>query len=99
MKPVPQILATFSIVFSLLCFSCSAAEAQRLAPYLPIPACPIPLPTHYHIHYGEPLCLHDDYPDDAADDPDAVADPAARVRDALEGQVARGQASRKAVFL
>jgi arylsulfatase A-like enzyme len=31
-KPVPQILATITIVFSLLCFSRSAAEAQRRPP-------------------------------------------------------------------
>ncbi len=29
MKPVPQILATITIVLSLLCFGRSAAEAQR----------------------------------------------------------------------
>jgi len=69
------------------------------APYVPFPASPIPLPAHYHIHYGEPLRLHEDYPDDAADDPDAVADAAARVRDALEDLVERGLARRKAVFL
>ncbi len=32
MKPVPQILAPIIIVFSLLCFSGSAAEAQRRPP-------------------------------------------------------------------
>src|SRR5215203_2276166 len=32
MKPVPQILAPITIVFSLLCFSGSAAEAERRLP-------------------------------------------------------------------
>jgi len=69
------------------------------APYLPLPASPIPLPAHYHIHYGAPLYLHEDYPAGAADDPDAVADAAARVRDELENLVERGLTRRKAVFL
>src|SRR4029453_9499955 len=32
MKPVPRMLALTTIVFSLLCFSCSVAEAQRRPP-------------------------------------------------------------------
>ena len=32
MKPVSRILAVTTIVFSLLCFSCSVAEAQRRPP-------------------------------------------------------------------
>lgn len=72
--------------------------ARLGAPYVPFPATPIPLPTHYHIHYGGPLALHDDYPHGAADDPEAVGDAAARVRDALEDVLARGLARRKGVF-
>jgi 1-acyl-sn-glycerol-3-phosphate acyltransferase len=69
------------------------------APYLPLPASPLPLPARYHIHYGEPLHLHEDYPEGAADDPEAVADAAARVRDEVEMLLDRGLARRKAVFL
>ena len=32
MKPVPTMLAVTTVVFSLLCFSCSVAEAQRRPP-------------------------------------------------------------------
>ena len=60
------------------------------APYLPVPASPVPLPVRYHIHYGDPLALHDELPPGAADDPALVDEAAARVRRALEQLIARG---------
>jgi 1-acyl-sn-glycerol-3-phosphate acyltransferase len=54
-------------------------------PFLPVPATPLPLPLRHHIHYGQPIALHDGLPDGAADDPAVVARAAARVRLALAG--------------
>jgi 1-acyl-sn-glycerol-3-phosphate acyltransferase len=55
-------------------------------PYVPIPATPIPLPSHYHIRYGAPMELGQ-VPDDA-DDPDLVASAALDVRIAVEDLLA-----------
>jgi len=52
-------------------------------PFLPVPLTPLPLPLRHLIFYGAPIALHDGLPDDAADDPLAVAHAAARVRGAL----------------
>lgn len=60
------------------------------APYLPIPATPLPLPVRYHLHYGAPLDLHGDLPSEAADDPAVVAAAAERVRLALAALIAAG---------
>ena len=68
------------------------------APYLPIPAVPLPLPTHYRIHYGPPIFLHRDHPPDAADDPSVVAEAAARVRSAVQGLLRQALAERRGVF-
>ena len=65
------------------------------APFLPVPASPIPLPVAYRIHYGAPLDLHHGLSTDAADDPAIVADAAARVRAAVEALIAEGLAARK----
>lgn len=67
------------------------------APYLPVPASPLPLPVRYHIHYGEPIRF-DHVPVDQADDPDAVAECAARTRDELEELLARGLRARRGLF-
>jgi 1-acyl-sn-glycerol-3-phosphate acyltransferase len=66
------------------------------APYLPIPAWPIPLPTHYRIRYGEPLYLGD-APGDA-DDPAIVAAAAARVRVVLEREILDARMVRRGIF-
>jgi 1-acyl-sn-glycerol-3-phosphate acyltransferase len=63
------------------------------APYLPLPAVPLPLPVRYRLRYGAPLDLGG-----RADDPDAVADAAGRVRAALEGLISDGLRAREAVF-
>ena len=67
-------------------------------PAFPIPVVPFPLPTRYHIHYGEPLALHERYPPDAADDPRAIAEAAELVQAAVQGLVDRGLAMREGIF-
>jgi 1-acyl-sn-glycerol-3-phosphate acyltransferase len=66
------------------------------SPYLPIPASPIPLPTHYHLRYGMPHVLGRD-PDDASD-PDLVAAAALEVRRALERLIDDARRERRGVF-
>lgn len=68
------------------------------APYLPVTATLIPLPVHYHIHYGKPIPLQERYPPEAANDPRAVREAADLVRDAVQGLVDRGLAMRPGVF-
>jgi 1-acyl-sn-glycerol-3-phosphate acyltransferase len=63
------------------------------APYLPIPASPIPLPAHYHIRYGEPLVLAGD-----PDDPTDVAAAALHARRALEHLIGDALCARRGVF-
>jgi 1-acyl-sn-glycerol-3-phosphate acyltransferase len=65
------------------------------APYLPIPAWPIPLPVHYHLRYGAPICLD---PASDADDPTVVAEAATHVRGALERQIEDARRSRRGLF-
>ena len=67
-------------------------------PYIPIPASPIPLPVRYHIHYGEPIALHQDYRPEDADDPERVEEAANRVKKAVEKLIARGLEMREGVF-
>ena len=64
------------------------------APYLPIPASPLPLPVRYRFHYGPPLVAHLAHPPEAADDPEVVAAAAAQVRQALTALLAAGQRAR-----
>jgi 1-acyl-sn-glycerol-3-phosphate acyltransferase len=66
------------------------------APYLPIPAWPVPLPAHYHIQYGSPIEL--DPVADHADDPALVAAAAARVRTAVERQINDLRMARRGIF-
>ena len=66
------------------------------APYLPITAVPVPLPSHYHLHYGAPITL--DRCRAHAGDPAAVASASAVVRVALEGLLDETLRSRRGVF-
>jgi 1-acyl-sn-glycerol-3-phosphate acyltransferase len=66
------------------------------SPYLPIPASPIPLPTHYHIRYGMPHVLGHDSAEAA--DPDIVASAALEVRHALERLIDDARRERRGVF-
>ncbi|MCC6900140.1 MAG: acyltransferase family protein [Polyangiaceae bacterium] len=66
------------------------------APFLPIPATPLPLPVRLHIHYGEPLVLHERFGD--ADDPAAVRDAALVVEHAVEALIAQGLGQREGLW-
>jgi 1-acyl-sn-glycerol-3-phosphate acyltransferase len=63
------------------------------APYVPIPASPVPLPAHYHLRYGMPIRLDGD-----ADDPQIVTRAAAEVKLALEQLMANALEARRGVF-
>lgn len=67
------------------------------APFLPIPATPVPLPVRYHIHYGKPIRF--DLPKSASDDPSAIADASAQVRDAVRDLLDEGLRQRKGRFV
>ncbi len=67
-------------------------------PYIPVPATLVPLPVRYHIHYGAPIPVHEDYTPDQADDPSVVAEAAARVKAAVQGLLEKGLAERKGIF-
>jgi 1-acyl-sn-glycerol-3-phosphate acyltransferase len=67
-------------------------------PYLPLPLTPLPLPVRYHLHYGEPLRLHEGLRPEDADDPEVVRRAAERVRHAVQALVNRGLRLRKGVF-
>lgn len=64
------------------------------SPYLPVPATPVPLPTHYHIRYGTPLHVEGGDPDD----PQIVERAAEASRSALEQLVTDARAARRGVF-
>jgi len=68
------------------------------APYLPVPAPPLPLPVRYHLRYGAPIALHDADPAPSADDPERVAAAAARVRVAVEALIAETLEARRGWF-
>lgn len=68
------------------------------APYLPIPLTVVPLPVRYHLLYGPPIPIHEDYSPEDADDPAIVAAAAIRVRTAVEALIARGLRERTGVF-
>jgi 1-acyl-sn-glycerol-3-phosphate acyltransferase len=66
------------------------------APYLPIPASPVPLPARYHLRYGAPLRFAAEPA--AAADPGTVAAAAHEARGALERLLADARAAREGVF-
>lgn len=67
-------------------------------PRVAIPALPFFLPVHYHIHYGEPIRLHDSYPAEAADYPEALQECTLRIRSAIRALIDEGLRNRKGVF-
>lgn len=68
------------------------------APYIPIPLTLLPLPVRYHIHYGEPIHLHEEFSPADVDDPEVVKEAARRVRDRVEELLEKGLRMRKGVF-
>ncbi len=69
------------------------------SPYLPLSPIPIPLPVRYHIHYGEPIALHEGLSPQDADDPDVAARATAKVQAAVQALVDKGLRERKGVFV
>jgi 1-acyl-sn-glycerol-3-phosphate acyltransferase len=68
------------------------------APYLPIPASPIPLPVHYRIHYGTPINLRAHCGGNPHLSAETVAHAAAITRAALEKLLGEALAARRGVF-
>jgi 1-acyl-sn-glycerol-3-phosphate acyltransferase len=68
------------------------------APYWPIPFVPVPLPTHYLIHYGTPIHLDRGHIALDADDPDVVTAAAQRVRQALQQLIDDARMVRRGLF-
>jgi 1-acyl-sn-glycerol-3-phosphate acyltransferase len=64
------------------------------APFLPIPAVPLPLPVQFHIHYGPPLRLHAGPRPLDPDDPDDVGHAASIARCALEDLICTARTAR-----
>jgi len=67
------------------------------APYLPIPITPFPLPVRYHVRYGEPIRLHEEFPGDPRD-PTRIKAAAQRIKDAVQALIDQGLAEREGVF-
>jgi len=82
----------------------SVADLQPLAKALKIPSFPIipqlllgivaPLPTRYHIYFGEPLRFEGD----ADDDDSVIQEKVALVKTRIETLVARGLSERESIF-
>lgn len=68
------------------------------APYVPVTLSPLPLPVRYHLHYGEPLVLHEGLRPEDADSPEVVRHACERVRHAVQALVNEGLRRRKGVF-
>jgi len=56
------------------------------------------MPVRYHIYYGPPIPLHEDYRPEEADDPAAVRQAAARVKAAVQALLERGLIERPGIF-
>jgi 1-acyl-sn-glycerol-3-phosphate acyltransferase len=67
-------------------------------PYLPITATPFPLPVKYHLWYGEPIRLDQEFTPADADDPAIVRSAALRVKSAVQALIEHGLHERKGVF-
>jgi len=67
-------------------------------PIMPIPAVPVPLPVRYHLRYGKPIPIPDQFTPDQADDPIVVRETADRVKRAVASLVETGLKERPGVF-
>lgn len=68
------------------------------APFLPIPASPLPLPVHLHLWYGPPIRVAERWSPDDAHDPEVVAQVAAQSRAAVHQLIHQGLRARTGVF-
>lgn len=68
------------------------------APYLPLPATALPLPVHYHIHYGAPIALHEQFAPEQADEPEVLRLAAEQVKAAVAALIKEGLETRPGVF-
>jgi 1-acyl-sn-glycerol-3-phosphate acyltransferase len=67
-------------------------------PFIPVTLTPLPLPVRYHILYGPPVPVHEDYRPDQADDPAAVREASARVKAAVQALLEQGLSERAGIF-
>lgn len=67
-------------------------------PYLPIPATPLPLPVKYHVRYGAPIALHEQWSPAHADDPAVLQRAAQQVKEAVSSLIVEALAARDGVF-
>ena len=66
-------------------------------PYLPLVATPIPLPVHYHLHYGAPIHF-DAHAYAVEPSQDQIERAAETTKQALTALIAEGLAARKGLF-
>jgi 1-acyl-sn-glycerol-3-phosphate acyltransferase len=66
-------------------------------PYLPIVATPIPLPVHYHIHYGAPIRFEAST-DQREPSAEQIEHAAATTKQALTALIEAGLSARKSLF-
>ncbi|MBW3659173.1 MAG: acyltransferase family protein [Actinobacteria bacterium] len=85
------------VLARLLGFPYFPIVAQMFAAPVLGPLSLLPLPTKWHIEYGEPIDTTD-YGPDAADDPMAVFDLTDRVRDTIQQMLYRNLMGRRSVF-
>jgi 1-acyl-sn-glycerol-3-phosphate acyltransferase len=67
-------------------------------PHVPIVLSPLPLPVRYHVRYGTPLFLHEEFPPGAADDPEVLDVAAARTKGVVQKLLESGRRARNGVF-
>ncbi len=68
------------------------------APFLPIPATPLPLPVRIHVLYGEPLWLHQRFSPSDAEDPATARAAADLVKGRVKELIELGLSRRKGLF-
>lgn len=68
------------------------------SPFLPLTAVPFPLPVRYHIYYGEPIPVHQQYSPEQADDPEVLRAAAADVQAAVQALIDKGLEEREGIF-
>ena len=64
------------------------------APFLPVPALPLPLPVRHDLHYGAPIALFERFRPADADDPAVLAAAADLVKQAVADLIGHGRAAR-----